>query len=474
MASFPWKNPTLWRVISVAGATTVMALPDVASSRSCNPSHKDMDKRKLSVLGTLTTAATDDPVVATSWEKRHSHPSSRAFFHRRNDSCTEELPTHLWTRVMRLSTTTKMEGDSSSSSITPESSLLPMKDYDFVIVGHGIAGKSAVETLQKLCPQAPIAVVDPMLQQNPSSSLATTTNNHNNNDKVDYYFSSRCEGFHPLTRQVQIVSSHPSATTKNRDTTTSNIVTTTRSIRYQHSILLATGSRGAPPPHYLLDDKALGRVLELRPTIVMSSSSSSSPTTSSHKNRQDANQQPTSIITPNVVGRPLWDPAQIRQTVLQAARRGDTVAILGSGWDAVEMALAISAASKSKSKSKSKRHHPAATLVFGGKGPLSHVLPLYLSAALAKRLTSQKHTIPILDRSLIRYIGTTTTQHPSPNEGHETEQQQQQQQQASTGLELFTAKSYDFLDGSRTAVQWLVGTYLHTYLSSFWSSKSHE
>ena len=108
---------------------------------------------------------------------------------------------------------------------------------------------------------------------------------------------------------------------------------------------------------------------------------------------------------------------------------------MGSGWEAIELALAVSSSSPNKKSSSS--------LVFGGKGPLSHVLPQYLSAAVAKRLRSNKHNIDIYHRSLIRYVG---TDYSTNNDNL-------------TGLTLYTAKSYDLLDAARTTVQWVVGKY---------------
>jgi hypothetical protein len=341
MASSKWNHPSAWRVISVAGASTFLSLVGAVAQKDPEKFNDD----SWPPTGTKHWMFSKPLCLGNSLTKFIS-PSKTA---------------------MEGLTATEITHKISDSSPTSTA-----KEYDFVVIGHGIAGKSAVKKLQELCPQASIAVLDPMMRATTSSG------------KVEF-IPIRCEGFHPLNRRVQMSS---------RD-----------EIRYQHAILVATGSRGAPPPHYLLDENALGRILELRPTIL-----------------------------DNQGTRPILDPVKIRQSVLQAARRGDKVATLGSGWEAVEMAIAVSLASRSQKSS--------SVLVFGGKGPLSHVLPQYLSAAVAKRLTSTKHNIEIYHRSLIRYVGTDF----AGNDDNEL-----------TGLTLYTAKSYDLLDAARTAVQWLVG-----------------
>jgi len=275
---------------------------------------------------------------------------------------------------------------------------LKSRQYDFVVIGHGIAGRSAVQTLQELCPAASIAVVDPIIQQQHCHQRTKHTHT------VDY-IHARCEGFHPSSRHVQI------STNDNTQNTTT--------IRYKHSALIATGSRGAPPPHYLFDDKALGRILELRPTMI-----------------------PFQKVGH---GRPVLDPVRAQQVATQAARKGEKVAVVGSGWDAVELAVTCSAAYAQSRKRKSSN---GTIMVFGSKGPLSHVLPQYLSAAVAKRLSSDKHKIQIFHRSLIRYVG--------PDEVYTTKKDADSNKLRSKGLQLYTAKSYDLLDAARTDVNWLV------------------
>lgn len=354
MASLRWNNlSTACRVLSVAGTSTGLALfnKDETNGNETSP---------------FVQANRQDTIPSTYFQKMNG--ISNILRMSPAKTAMEAAP------IMASPTGTT---DSSPETTTTTTDKTKVKDYDFVVIGHGLAGKSAVKKLQELCPQASIAVLDNRIKTEKT------------NGKV-HYLPFHCDGFHPLKRTVK--------TSKGEQ------------LRYQHAILVATGSRGAPPPHYLLDEKALGRILELRPTVLATT-------------QQDK-------------GRPIWDPAFIRRKVLHAARKGDKVATVGSGWEAVELAIAASVAGQSK-------RHSSSALVFGGKGPLSHVLPQYLSAAVAKRLTSTRHNIEIYHRSLIRYVGTDYT--ASNVDGD------------LAGLTLYTAKSYDLLDAARTSVQWLVG-----------------
>ena len=124
------------------------------------------------------------------------------------------------------------DGDSQHQRVTldPVNTL----DYDFIVLGNGNAGLSAVRTLREKCSSAKIALVDPL------RPVTSTTK------KLDYW-PHAVTGFDPVTRTVQL--SDP-----------------THQLRYRHGILVATGSRGAPPPPSLLDEETMDRVLELRST----------------------------------------------------------------------------------------------------------------------------------------------------------------------------------------------------------------
>jgi hypothetical protein len=245
---------------------------------------------------------------------------------------------------------------------TPNSKL---RTYDYVVIGCGNAGRAALQTLRDECPAASIALVDPMQSFKISK-------------KVEYY-ASRAIGLNPRERVVTLDDSGESV------------------IRYKHAVLMATGARGAPPPDYLMEDKAMDRIFELRPTV-----------------RAEPEQ------------RPVLSPTQVQHKVLRAAATGSRVCVVGSGWEAID--LAVAAAAKAPSRA-------APALIFGNSGPLGHILPSYLSAAVSKRLKSKK--IDVQDRTLIRYIS------------HDDEAKK-------PCLQIYVAKSFDFLDTNRTAANLVV------------------
>jgi hypothetical protein len=264
-------------------------------------------------------------------------------------------------------------------------------NYDFIIVGYGNAGQSAYRTLHQKCPKAKIAVVD---------SLRSLPNGGNNSD----YYMGTATGFDPLARTVQL-SSHP-------DT----------QLRYKYGILIATGARGAPPPLELFEASSLTRVLELRSTELRGN-----------------------------VKRPIMAPDKVRNVVIDAASRGGKIAVLGSGWEALDLVCAAEKAGRKKP-----------TIVFGNPGPVWNILPSYLSSELRKRLV--KKEFDIHDRSIVRYV--------ADNYDKKTKR-----------LELHTAKLYDLLDSRRTTLDLLVGktTYcllvrtaiLSTFLTMFYHDFSY-
>ncbi|KAL3936077.1 MAG: hypothetical protein SGBAC_008531 [Bacillariaceae sp.] len=238
--------------------------------------------------------------------------------------------------------------------------------YDFVIVGSGCAGQSAFKTLKDKCPSARIAVIDPV-------RLATGKEGRN----VDQY-KDTATGFNPKLKTVQLMD----------DTSTQ--------LKYKYGILLATGSRGAPPPLELFQLSALPRVFELR----------------------------TTELPRNSMRRPVLAPEHVRRAILGSASKGAKVAILGSGWDALDLACVIS---------KQGRKKPA--MVFGSQGPAWNILPQYLSSELRKRLV--KKGVDIQDRSIVRYIADIDYLNTKK-------------------IEMHTAKSYDLLDTRRTVLDMVV------------------
>jgi hypothetical protein len=244
--------------------------------------------------------------------------------------------------------------------------------YDFVVVGHGNAGQSAVRTLRETCPSADIAVIDPLRV----ASNYSDTNRRRSNNKLDQYRDT-VASLDPSTKSLRLVTDHK------------------RTVQYRHGILLATGARGAPPPLELFEDSSLSRVLELRPTELS-------------KNTK----------------RPMMAPENVRRAVIEAARKGARVAILGSGWEALDLLLVAEQEGRKKP-----------SICFANPGPVWNILPNYLSTELRRKL--QKREIDIQDRSYVRYVA-------DVKRGN------------TRMIELHTAKTYDLLDTRRTVLDLLV------------------
>lgn len=287
------------------------------------------------------------------------------------------------------------------------------KDYDFIVVGNGTAGASAVETLRQQCPSARIGLVDPL----------TIPRNHatpNLTDNVTFH-QAWVESFDPRKRRLSIV--YHSGNGESGSSIT---------IGYKYGVLLATGARGAPPPHYLIDDAANDRILELRSTII--------PTPP---------QNPVLDETSPGKQRPIASRDAVRRQVLKAAQRGEHIGILGGGWEAVDLALKATASANradSRRKKRSGSSSRGASLVFGSSAPLSFVLPNYLSSAVAKRIRSSG--IDIHERTVVRYV--------SHVDGMRTSGSDDDDRNSNRKLQLYTAKSYDFMDSSMETMDWLV------------------
>ena len=472
MSSQYWNHPTVWRRLALAaGGTGILTLPIWTTSTSTSTS-------------TSSSSVSSEDSIKADCNHVQQPEGNLAFFlrsylhlhhgkdlkNRYDDDSTNNVFHWHWIQNWTVPIkTTQMEPQAQAQAQTqtqiqaPEvlpananananvnscastSSSASTKEYDFVIIGNGIAGQSAVKTLQTLCPQATIAVLDPHAADAgadadavPFASASAKTkrpSKKNNNNKNVHYYPTICTGFHPLTRNVQ------TSNASNADNANLS------SLRYRHAVLVATGSRGAPPPHYLLDEKALERILEWKPTLQPVADHLSNTNTNTNTNTGDRAHR----------RRPIETPQQIRNKVLQAAKQGQSVAILGSGWDAVELAIAVAGVSNrstksssttnsttNKKKKKTTKSTATTLLLFGAKGPLSHVLPQYLSAAVSKRLKATQK-IQIQDRSLIRYIGSDI---------------RSTQQDDDARLNLYTAKSYDLLDSGRDSCEWLVSKYL--------------
>lgn len=278
--------------------------------------------------------------------------------------------------------------------------------YDFVIIGNGNAGQSALRVLQERCPSAKIAVIDPL---RPSSAAATSKSKSKllsvgNPNKTDYY-AETATGFHPHDRTVQLLADP------------------TLQLEYKYGILLATGARGAPPPLELFEESALSRVLELRTTELVGNHN--------HPRKQK---------------RPVLPPERVRRAVIETASQGARVGILGSGWEALDLACA--AAEVAHPNTQKRRRNAMPTIVFGSPGPAWQILPQYLSSELRKKI--RKQGIDIQDRSIVRYIANVnvnSTGNGNANGGTTQE------------LELHTAKTYDLLETQRTKMDLLIRKY---------------
>jgi len=256
----------------------------------------------------------------------------------------------------------------------------PSQHFDFIIVGNGNAGRSAVQTLKMKCPNASILVIDPVSIDYKESSNMSLQEKIKiiKQEKIQYILGSAIGFDH--SRQTVDIFQQQMPHQPNAD---NNMKETMKRIRYKHSLLIATGVRGAPPPQSLIDDRAKERILEYRSTQLPSLNQFYLKNGMNVKDKY-----------------PVLSRVAVRQIALMAASQGSKVCILGSGIEAIELAAAISEVqNKTKSESQTKK---SVSLVFGGAGPLVNILPRYLSTAVSKRLRA--HGVNIEDRSLVRYI----------------------------------------------------------------------
>lgn len=184
------------------------------------------------------------------------------------------LPRTSITMMDAANTTTRRQN-------SPDEVTKPTKTvtYDFVILGGGSAGLSALRTLKDRCPSARIAIVDPV--RTVAANKCRT---------VDQY-KETATGFNPRLRTVQLMDDQSTQ------------------LRYKYGILLATGSRGAPPPLELFQYSALSRLFELRTTEILGNTR-----------------------------RPVLAPEHVRKAIVTSTSKGAKVAILGSGWDVGDLA----------------------------------------------------------------------------------------------------------------------------------------
>ena len=260
------------------------------------------------------------------------------------------------TRDTNINTNTTYSGP--TSTITDKSSVTVQDEdsetnnvnntvtlYDFVIVGFGNAGQSALKTLQKKCPHATIAIVDP-LHSSKRGGKNNNNGSNNINKNLDHYRDTVVE-FDPPSKTLRFLT--------DRHT----------SIGYKHGILIATGARGSPPPLELFQETSLSRVLELRPTELF-------------KNTK----------------RPMMAPERVRKTVAEAAQRGAKIGLLGSGWETLDLLLVA--------EREGRRNKKRPTICYASPGICWDILPSYLSAELRKKLSTRE--IDLQDRSFVRYV----------------------------------------------------------------------
>lgn len=280
---------------------------------------------------------------------------------------------------------------------------LPIRQsVDFIIVGYGNAGRAATKELMEKCPGASILVIDP-------HSLPAGQHNAQGPNVV-----KQSDGLFHLTGSV-VKLDHSQ---KVVDVIISGAPPQTTRIRYKHSMLIASGARGAPPPEYLIDKRVSARILEMKSTR--------NPFVNqyvSYKHLMDKESHTSALYLFPVL------PAQtVRSIALTAASQGAKVCILGSDLEALELAVAVANGKSDKTTNATTKN---VCLMFGGAAPLGTMLPKYLSVAVTKRLKS--HGIDVADRSLVRYISSV----------------EDKNRKSQGAVEVFSAKSYDTMETNR-------------------------
>jgi len=303
---------------------------------------------------------------------------------------------------------------------------------DYVIIGNGKAGQSAARTISNLEPSAYVIIVDP------NNRVETSIKSGSGRKSGElHYLPARASYIDHSEKMIHVYPTQHSSSEQS---------TFTNSIHYRKSVLLATGSRGAPPPDECVRFDAWNRILELRstslPPSVLSSSVSSSDGTSVPSQKIEQFPLPTKPI-------PILDPTTVRSLSLMAASQGATVAVMGSGFEALELAASLAhasqlAASKSSTASNTTNNDDSkkVMLLFGNSGPMSARLPRYLSAAISKRL--RLFGIEVEERTMTRYLSMDT-----PFNGASSKEEPPR-------LEIYTVKSYDSLDSRRMSADLLV------------------
>jgi NADH dehydrogenase FAD-containing subunit len=348
------------------------------------------------------------------------------------ESSATHLNVHQYPSIVATSSTKSSECDHEKKSegfdVEGNNTVeLPIQQsVDFIIVGYGNAGRAAAKELMEKCPRASILVIDQ------HSLVAGPPQHAGEPHGAKRGGSGGGGGLLHLTGSVVTLDHSNQAV----DVITSGAPPCIKRIRYKHSILIASGARGAPLPEYLVDERAAERILEMKSTrnpfvnqYVM------------HKHRLV--EERSKVTVPHLF--PVLPAQTVRSITLMAASQGAKVCILGSDLDSVELAVALANRRRDKmttsaaglGTSTGTNNHIC--LMFGGAAPLGSMLPKYLSVAVAKRLKS--HGIHVADRSLVRYISSV----------------EDDKRKSQGRVEVFSAKSYDTMETNRYQADLVVG-----------------
>ncbi|KAJ1453644.1 hypothetical protein M885DRAFT_567255 [Pelagophyceae sp. CCMP2097] len=223
------------------------------------------------------------------------------------------------------------------------------REYPFVIVGAGIAGRAALHELLDRRPDARVLVVDAdsVCIRDAEAIAALKRNSKPNVDCVVGCASS-------IDVEQRLVSVDG------------------RDVRFGDKCILATGS---PPPH-VPDDFVDAAIVDRVATL----------------------------------GRGASHDAKILQDVLRRAAAGEHVLIVGAAWPAVELASLAAQAAPAETRRAAKRRaatgeEPPAvvTLLFPEQAPLQARVPRWLGGLLRKRL--ERRRIDVRVHSQVRYVG---------------------------------------------------------------------
>jgi len=368
-------------------------------------------------------------------------------------TATENRPSELMTRFNESIEKTSVKNDNSLNTqpaVLATSSLIGearpsifldnepeiSDQVDFIIIGYGNAGQEAVKALQEKCPNASFMIIDPNLMNVPSERDAKRMKIK----KVQHLVGSAV-GLDHDKKTVLVFASN----VEDKSGTDHKVIPRPgmKRIRFNQSILIATGSRGAPPPQSLVDEKAMDRVLELRSTSLLSLHQyylyvklllrqKKIEEVANNMTEQSITQEDMDGSYPRY---PILPPRGVREIALMAASQGARICILGSGLDALDLAATCVLAKKDDS---------SVSLVFGSPSPLSTVLPRYLCTAVSKRLKTIG--VQIEDRSLIRYVSFKDADNANASENGSSE----------NAVEVHIENSSDGMDTHRRTADLLV------------------